>query len=269
SPDEQDVKKVSIPEFTGNVTFANSELVVQNLHLRAFDSADISGEGRFNLDTYAYALKATGKNVDLANLSDAALEGVQLAGTADVSITGQGKWGDVDDWSDLNLNAEIQGHNVMFNGRDLGNARLTANTEGGLLKVEATANVVDQPKTLVATVDLRDRESYPVSANLEFIDADIGPYLALVAPELSGISGIATGSIKLSGPLKDTNQIKAVASLSKLQFGGAINEQRYTISNQGPITVTATPLSVTVDRVTLVGEGTSVVIDGTLTRDGG
>ncbi|MEN3333483.1 MAG: translocation and assembly module TamB [Blastocatellia bacterium] len=271
SPGETDeVNKITVPEFAGNITFANSELTVQNLRMRIGNDSEIQGEGRFNLDTYAYSLNAQGKKVDLSELSQRLSDSVRLTGVADVTVSGQGKWGNAEDWSELNLNAQIQGQNVSFNGRDLGNAKVTAVTENGLLKVEATANVLDQPRTLVATVDLRDREAYPVSANLEFTDTDIGPYLGLVAPELAGISGTATGTIKLSGPLRDPDKIQAVANLTKLEFGGAINErQRYTIANQGPIIVTASPTGVSINRVTLVGEGTSITIEGMLARNGG
>ncbi|MFL6213671.1 MAG: translocation/assembly module TamB domain-containing protein [Blastocatellia bacterium] len=271
SPQEgQEETKISIPEFTGNITFANSELSVQNMRMRIGNESEVEGEGRFNLDTYAYSLNAQGKHVDLSDLSQKLSESVRMTGTADVSVTGQGKWGNADDWSELNLNAQIQGQNVSFNGRDLGNAKVVAFTENGLLKVEATANVLDQPRTLTATVDLRDREAYPVSAGIEFTDTDIGPYLGLVAPGLSGISGTATGTIKLNGPLRDPDKIQAVANITKLQFGGAINErQRYTIANQEPIVVTATPAGVSVSRVTFTGEGTSITIEGMLARNGG
>ncbi|HKP87732.1 MAG TPA: translocation/assembly module TamB domain-containing protein [Blastocatellia bacterium] len=265
----KDAEKISVPEFTGDITIANSELSVQDLRMRVGDS-DIKGEGRFNLDTYAYSVNAEGKNIDLARLSDAVSENVKLAGSADVNVTGQGKWGSSDDWSELNLNATIQGRGVAINGRDVGDAKIVAFTESGLLKVEATGNILDQPRTLAATIDLRDRKNYPISANVEFTDTDIGPYLALVAPELGGVSGRASGSIKLSGPLQDPDQIQAVANLSKLEFGGAISErQRYTISNQGNIVVTASPKGVTLDRVQFVGEGTSITLEGTVSREGG
>ncbi len=136
---------------------ANSELSVQNLRMRVGDS-DIKGEGRFNLDTYAYSVNAEGKNIDLAQVASAASESLVLAGKADVNVTGQGKWGSNDDWSELNLNATIQGQDVSINGRDVGDAKIVAFTESGLLKVEATGNVLDQPRTLAATIDLRDRK---------------------------------------------------------------------------------------------------------------
>jgi translocation and assembly module TamB len=265
----EETKKVSVPEFTGNISIANSVLNVENLRMRVGDS-DIAGKGSFNLDTYAYSVDAEGKNIDLARVADAVSENLNVTGQADLKVVGQGKWGNKDDWSDINLNATIQGKNVAFNGRDLGDAKVVAFTEGGLLKVEATGNVLDQARTLAATIDLRDRKNYPINASVEFTDTDIGPYLSLVAPELSGISGRASGTIKVHGPLLDTDRIQAVANLSKLEFGGAISEtRRYTITNQGNIVVTASPQGVSLDPVTFVGEGTSVTLEGTISREGG
>src|SRR5262249_21312764 len=129
----QEARRVSIPEFTGDITLANSVITVRSLQMRIGDS-DISGQGSFNLDTYAYSINAQGKNIDLAQVSDAVSEKVRFTGKASVSVTGEGKWGNSEDWSDLNLNATIQGQNVALNGRDLGNAKMVAFTDNGLLR---------------------------------------------------------------------------------------------------------------------------------------
>jgi len=263
----QDATRVSVPEFRGDVTIADSVISVQNLRMRAGDS-DVSGQGSFNLDTYAYSINAQGKNLDLARVSNAVSEKVRLTGTADVNLVGKGEWGKNDDWSNLNLNATIQGQNVALNGRDLGNAKLVAFTESGLLKLEASGNVLDQMRTLAATIDLRDRKNYPINASLEFTDTDIGPYLGLILPGLAGISGRATGTIKLSGPLQEPDQVTAVANLSKLEIGGPIAErQSYTIANQGNVVITASPTSVALERVAFTGEGTSITLEGAIARD--
>jgi translocation and assembly module TamB len=262
----QEARKVSVPEFTGDITLANSQLSVQNLRMRVGDS-DISGQGTYNFDTYQYSINAEGKNVDLSQLSDA-VELPHLAGKADVSITGQGQWGKAEDWSKVNLNATIQGHNVTIEGRDLGDAKLVAFTDNGILKLEASGKLLEEQRTLEATIDLRDREHYPISAAIEFNDTDVGPYLGLIAPELSNVTGKATGTIKLSGPLLDTDRVQAVATLTKLEIGGAISgRQTYKVSNQGDIVLRATPREITLERVAFTGEATSVTLEGTLSRD--
>ncbi|HET9529302.1 MAG TPA: AsmA-like C-terminal region-containing protein, partial [Blastocatellia bacterium] len=214
----KDARSISVPEFTGNVKIANSVLSVDDLRMQIGES-QIAGQGTFNLDTYAYSLNAEGKNIDLNQIAQAAAENVQLTGQADVTVTGQGIW---DDWSDINLNATIQGKDVRFNGRELGDAKLVARTEDGQLRIEATGNVLDQPRTIAATIDLRDRKNYPVSASIEFTDTDLGPYLGLIDPQLSNITGRATGTIRLSGPLQEPDQIQAVAEISMLELGGPI-----------------------------------------------
>jgi translocation and assembly module TamB len=267
SPEEdQEDRKISVPEFAGEVTLSNSVINVENLRMRVGDS-DIQGKGSFNLDTYAYTVDASGKNLDLAKLSDAA-ETVKLSGTADVVITGQGKWGNTDDWSEANLNATIEGHSVSIGGRDVGDATLTAVTEDGIVNLRAAGVLLNEPRTLEATIDLRDRKNYPINASIEFTDADIGPYLGLIAQELSGVEGKATGSIKLSGPLLDTDQIQAVANLTKLEVAGPIsNGQRYTITNQDEIVLTATPREVRLSKVTFTGEATSLTLGGSISRE--
>ena len=262
----QEPTKVSVPEFAGELTLAKSVVSIQNLKMIVGDS-EIVGQGTYNLDTYEYSINADGKNIDLAKVSDAA-ETAKLTGKADVTIVGQGKWGKAEDWSGVSFNATIQGRNVAIEGREFGDAKVVAFTESGILKVEASGKLLDQQRSITATVDLRDRANYPVSAGIEFTDTDIGPYLSLIAPELSEIKGKATGTIKLSGPLQDPDRIQAVATFTKLEFGGAISEtQTYTIVNQGEIVLTATPREVTLNRVVFTGEGTSVTLEGLLSRD--
>ncbi|MEK6304056.1 MAG: translocation/assembly module TamB domain-containing protein [Acidobacteriota bacterium] len=264
--DGKEDRKISVPEFAGDVTLANSVVSVDNLRMRVGDS-DIAGHGNYNLDTYAYSVDARGKNLDLGKLSEAA-ETVKLTGTADVTVVGEGKWGNTDDWSETNLNATIEGHSVTIGGRDLGDATLTAVTENGIVKLRAAGVLLDEPRTLDATIDLRDRKNYPINASIEFTDADIGPYLGLMAPELSNIDGKASGSIKLSGPLQDTDQIQAVADLSKLELAGAIsNGQRYTIKNEEHILLIATPKEIKLSKVTFTGEATSLTLGGAISRE--
>ena len=88
----QEVKKINVPEFTGDITLANSELNVQNLRMRVGDS-DIKGEGRFNLDTYAYSVNAEGKNIDLAQVASAASESLRARGQGRRDCHGAGQVG--------------------------------------------------------------------------------------------------------------------------------------------------------------------------------
>ena len=262
----QEATNVSVPEFTGDLAVSGSVINVQNLRMVVGDS-EIAGQGTYNLDTYEYSINADGKNIDLARVSSAA-DTAKLTGKADVTIVGQGRWGKAEDWSGVNFNATIQGHNVAIEGRDFGDAKVVAFTDSGILKVQASGRLLDQERSIEATVDLRDRERYPVNAGIEFTDTDIGPYLGLIAPELSGIKGTASGSIRLSGPLQEPDRIQAVATFTKLELGGEISErQTYKIVNQGDIVLTATPREVTLNRVMFTGEGTSVTLEGALSRD--
>lgn len=259
--DETTVTK-SIDELTGKVTIANSVLTVEDLRL-LFAGNRITGRGTFNLDTYQYSVNGQGANIDLSQLADVLPETTGLAGQADVSITGSGTW---DDWSSSTLDASIQGTDVSFRGRELGDAGISARTQNGILRVQASGKLLDQVRTVMGDIDLRDR-NYPVSGDIDFNDEDIGPYLGLFAPQLADIAARATGSIKVSGPLRDPDRIQVVAQISKLSLGAAIGEgQRYTISNEGALTITATPQEVAVSKVTFIGEGTKLTLEGTLGR---
>ncbi len=270
--EEKEAKPISVPEFVGNITFANGVLTVDNLRMKVNDSV-LTGTGTFNFDTYDYALNAEGKQVDLARISDAFSNeegGVKLAGLADLKVTGQGKWGkdNSNDWSNVNLNATIQGQNVSINGRDVGNAAIVATTDNGILNVKATGNILEKDRTLTATVDLRDRKNYPVNSIIEFEDAELGQYLGLVAPDLANLDGRATGTIIISGPLLDTDNLQAALTLTKLELGGNIGGSRaYRITNQGNVVITATPKQITIEPVTFTGEDTSLTIAGTIGDD--
>ncbi len=262
--DGQEAKKVSVPEFVGQVRIDNSVLTVNDMRMQVGETL-IAGEGRFNLDTYQYSINAEGRGIDLAELSKAASDSVQLAGRADLTIKGDGIW---KEWADINVQADVQGQNVTLNGRSLGDAKLKLFTDNGLLRIEATGDILDSPRTFLATVDLRDRENYPISARIELNNEDLAPYLQLIAPNLAKLTGRATGTIVFSGPLQDTDRLQAVVNLSKLEIGGNIAEgQTYKLSNQGDIVLTATPREVKLESVTFTGEGTSVNIGGLISRE--
>ncbi|MEW6130282.1 MAG: translocation/assembly module TamB domain-containing protein [Acidobacteriota bacterium] len=270
-PEEgEEAKPIVIPEFIGKIAINNSVVKVQNLQMKLNDSL-IAGTGSFNLDTYEYAVNAEGKSIDLAELSNRINSseggGVKLTGLANLNVKGEGFWGkdNSDDWSRVNLNATIQGQNVAINGRDVGDAKVVAFTDNGIVKIEATGNILEQERTLHATVDLRDRKVWALNSSIDFADAELGPYLALVSPDLANLTGRATGNIVISGPLQEPEKIQALATLSKLELGGDLAVDRpYKITNQDPIVIRATSKEFTIEPVTFTGEGTSVRVAGTI-----
>lgn len=262
----EDPRLVSIPEFIGNVTFANSVLSVDNLQL-SIGGSTVTGKGSFNLDTYAYSIDAAGKGVNLQQVGEAFADNLQLGGTADLNVQGRGNWGkdDSSDWSGVNLTATIQGQEVTVNGRDIGDARIVATTDNGVINLTATGALLDRDRTLTATVDLRDRRNYPVNSLIEFTDEELGQYLGLVSPDLASVSGRATGTIRITGPLQEPSEIRAEVNLSKLELGGNLSGGRaYTISNQGNVIITASAKEITIEPVTFTGEGTSLRLAGTV-----
>jgi translocation and assembly module TamB len=258
--------RMSVPEFAGGVTFKDSTLTVDNLRMRIGDS-QLSGQFSFNLDTYAYAVKAEGKNLDLSQMAQALTDNAPVTGVADVVVTGQGNW---KDWSTMTLDSSIQGRGVAYGGRDFGDARIVARTDNGVVKIDASGKVLDTPRTVEATIDLKDSDNYTLSANVDFSDQDIGPYLGLISPQLASVLGKATGSIKLGGPLSNPDKVQAVARLAKLEVGGAVSQGRhYAITNQGDVVLTATADALTLSPVTFTGEGTKIALGGTIGRDAG
>lgn len=265
SPEEgQDPKTVTVPEFIGQVRIANSVLSVQDMRLTVGDT-NLTGQGSFNLDTYEYSVNGEGRNIDLGEVSRAVSDSVQLTGRANLTVVGDGTW---DEWSDIDIRATIQGEQVALNGRDLGDAKVEVFTDNGILKVAATGELLDQPRTLTAEVDLRDRANYPITSMITLNDEDLSPYLQLFSPGLASVTGRATGTIRLSGPLQDTDQLQAVMNLTKLEFGGNLAEgQTYTLTNEGEVVLTATMKEITLQPVVLTGEGTRVALGGTISAE--
>jgi len=260
----EDAVVTSVPEFIGQVRIADSVLSVQDMRLQVGDT-NITGQGSFNLDTYQYSVNGEGKNINLGELSSKYSNSVQLTGQANLMIVGDGKW---DEWSDINIRANVQGENVALNGRSLGDAKLEVYTDNGILKIAATGQVLDAPQTLTAEIDLRDRANYPVTSMITLNDQDLAPYLQLFSPSLASVTGRATGTIKLSGPLQDTDQLQAVMNLSKFEIGGNIAEgQVYRLTNEGDVVLTASLKSINLEPVVMTGEGTRVTLGGTISTE--
>ncbi len=101
-----------------------------------------------------------------------------------------------------NLNANLNATGISLQGRPLGDATLTANTQGQTLKAHLESNLAQSVIRADATVQLTG--DYPTQANATFAKADIATLRRLFLPLQPGqtmqVGGIVEGKLEASGP---------------------------------------------------------------------
>src|SRR6185369_6549489 len=150
--------------------------------LAVHNGAQITGSGEYNLKTAEFRFQAVGNNFQLSTLRRLQNARGTLAGLLDFNATGSGTL------HNPIINSSARLHNVVVNGQRVGDATLTAITQGNELKVNARSNFQTAELSLDGTVKLHDH-SWPVHATAQFTNLDYVPYLQpLVQGKMTGRS---------------------------------------------------------------------------------
>jgi translocation and assembly module TamB len=177
------------------------------------------------------------------------------------------------------LHADISAKGVQIAGQLLGDAHLTANSQGTSLRAHLDSTVAGS----VVTGDGEWRldgewlpgSEYPGSATLSFSQVDLArlkPWLA-TAPgeEAPRFAGSTEGTLRVEGPALNWRAMKAELRIPRFQLGPApevdIAAEALTIRNSGPIVVRFAGSTVTVESAHLVGRGTDLNVSGRVSTE--
>jgi translocation and assembly module TamB len=164
------------------------------------------------------------------------------------------------------LHADLTAKGVEFDGRLLGDARLTATSQGQTLRAHLES-------TLVGTAMKGDGEwrlegDLPGTASVNFGKVDLtrlAPWVGLTENPPRFV-GSAEGSLRIDGPLEDWRALKAELQIPQFQLGPSPNIDvaagALTVKNEGPIVVRFANSIATVESAHVLGRGTDVKIAG-------
>ena len=168
-----------------------------------------------------------------------------------------------------NLHADVAARGLRLSGQPLGDARLTANTEGRTLHAHLES---DFAKSVVrGDGSWRLEDDYPGSATVAFSKLDFAQLRAWVAPAESSAPaffGSAEGELRIDGPALRPAALKAELRIPKLELGPAPNtglasgRAPVTLHNNGPIVATMANSIVTIESARLEGRATDLTVGG-------
>jgi translocation and assembly module TamB len=171
------------------------------------------------------------------------------------------------------LQADIAAKNVQIDGQSLGDAHLTAHSQGTALHTHLESTVAGSVVT--GDGDWRLDGEYPGTATLSFSQVDLArvkPWLATAPGETAPrFAGSAEGTLRIEGPALNWRAMKAELRIPRFQLGPApevdIAAEALTIRNTGPIVLRFAESVVTVESAHLVGRNTDLSISGRVSTE--
>jgi len=167
----------------------------------------------------------------------------------------------------VDLNADFTGRGLRLTGQPLGDAHVTARSQGASLRVSLDSDVADS--MVKGQGEWRLDGDYPGSAELTFSRLDLTELHAWLAPAKSGvldkIGGFAEGQLQMAGPLLKPELLKAKLTIPSFELApasqtGTASKNVFTLRNSGPIVAEIANSAVTIQNAHLVGRSTDVTV---------
>lgn len=170
----------------------------------------------------------------------------------------------------LNLNADASANSLELGGRNLGDARLTAQTQNGVVQGHFESNAAQAAIRGDGTVRLQG--DYPLSAKITFTKAGLNALAAsaLRADQASSLNfdGELEGQVNVTGALRKLDQISASVDVSRLEVHAlkgsdlAKTLPTYSLTNAGPIRVAVNKSEMKIESAHFKGPDTDVNVTG-------
>jgi translocation and assembly module TamB len=167
------------------------------------------------------------------------------------------------------LHADITTKGVQLQGQPLGDAQLTASSQGLALRAHLESTVAGS--VIKGDGEWRLEGEYPGTATLSFSQVDLAhlkPWLATTPGESAAaqFTGSMAGVLHVEGPALNWRAMKAELRIPQFQMGPAnktdVAAELLTLKNSGPMVVRFANSIVTVESAHLVGTDTDLNLSG-------
>jgi translocation and assembly module TamB len=248
-------------------TFAGSKVNIENVDAR-LTAGHIVASGTVDTTTKAFDFQGRAEGVQLSRLfALTSRPGVtSVTGTADFNAHIAGNFSE-SNFSAYQITFDGTGRDVVINGRPAGTLALVGRTENKQLNITLTTGVFGStPQVISAQVNLgSDRLAANVETTLN--NADLTSLLKMILPQTTvNISGLATGTLKLSGNLLDEDEyfstagLQGTANFTNLSF----RVEDVQLNATSPLVVRFSPNELTFEQTQFTGPGTNIALGGTL-----
>jgi translocation and assembly module TamB len=244
-----------IKTLTSDIVLANHEAEFENIRLEALGGV-VAGSAAYNLNSRQMQSDLRGDNIDLEKISELQTVPLQERGTASFTLKSSGTF------DQPMVDAHVELTNLVLNDEYQGGLVLDAVTHGSQLQVTARSKFAQATLAVDGTVELTgDMQS---DLRLQFAQLDINPLLrAELKARITNHPALA-GHGSFSGPLRRPRALKAEFQVDSF----AVAVDKIAIRSDGPIQLMLADEVVSVQRLTLTAEDTSLTIGGTVDLKG-
>jgi translocation and assembly module TamB len=173
-------------------------------------------------------------------------------------------------WRAISLDADATAKGLRLTGQPLGDAHLTAQSQGPVLRARVDSTLAGS--TVHGEGEWRLEGEYPGRATVTFSRVDL-PHLRawLNSSEVSHLAGSANGELRIEGPLLNWKAMQAELRIPSLELGPApqtdLPAASLTVHNQGPVVAKFANSVITVESAHLIGRGTDLNVTGRIAID--
>jgi len=169
------------------------------------------------------------------------------------------------------LDANVKASGLTAQGKNLGDATLTANTAGGKLNFTLDSNLADAKIHGSGNAQLNG--DYPIDAQLALSDirwTRLQDLLGFNNGELPKFEAVADAQVSVRGPVLKTDQLTGSLQIARLQVNnlpaaGAGPSHPVMFQNQGPISGSLDRGVLRIDSAHVTGPQTDIQAKGTVT----
>ncbi|HXA52438.1 MAG TPA: translocation/assembly module TamB domain-containing protein, partial [Candidatus Acidoferrum sp.] len=195
-----------------------------------------------------------------------------ITGTVQATASGEAQLdpGSRTPWRFLSLNADVTGKGLEVADQPVGDAHLTAQSQGNSLRAHLDSTVAGA--VVKGDGQWRLEGDYPGQATVTFSKLDLANLRAwMSSSETARIAGSMDGEFRIQGPALDWKALQAELRIPRLEIGPAPNTELASaplrVTNQGPLVARYANSVVTIDSVHLIGRGTDLTVGGRILTD--
>ncbi len=264
--------------FTAHATYGSNTLEIANGQLTAgANQVRLSGTLRhapdhFDTGRVRFEVSTNAMPVPTIHALDQARPGMagtlQVSAGGDVELQPQAKL----KYQVHELHADISAKGVQLDGQSVGDAHLTATSQGPTLRAHLDSTLAGS--ALTGDGEWRLEGDLPGTASINFGKVDLTrltPWLGAAVAGAPRFAGSTEGTLRVDGPALNWHALKAELRIPQFQLGPApavdLASGALTVKNEGPIVVRFANSVVTVDTAHFVGRGTDVNIAGRVLLD--
>lgn len=171
-----------------------------------------------------------------------------------------------------NLNADASANSLELGGRNLGDARFTAETKGGVVQTHFESNAVKAVIRGDGTVKLQD--GYPINAHVTFANVGLNALAALIVKEEDAASlnfdGEVEGMATVTGPALSPDEWTAMVDIPRLELRPlpgsdfAKTAPQFVFSSVGPLRVALAKSQLRIENAHFKAPDSDLNLDGTV-----